>query len=156
MATAAAQPAKFTTKQILIAAVIVFIIIAGIAIYFYRKGKKTTTIAPVPVDNPGGAAGTSATNTAGVSVAEISKVADDLHTEMDGFNWTRDTAPYHALLLLGNADFVNVYNTFNTKYQAASGYTLKGWIEGEKSIHDTDFDAAKADILSRMGALNLK
>ncbi|MGZ4079564.1 MAG: hypothetical protein ACXVPW_18240 [Bacteroidia bacterium] len=146
-------PAKqFTTKQMLLAAFIFLLFIGVIAFIFYQKGKKTTTIAQVPTDNVPGDPG----NSAGVSDSDITKIAGDLHTEMDGFNWERDTAPYHALMLLGNADFVRVYNAFNTKFQAASGATLKGWIDGEKSIWDTDFDAVKKDILSRMESLNLK
>lgn len=146
-------PAKqLTAKQILLGVFIFLLFIGIVAFIFYQKGKKTTTIAKVPTDNIPGDPG----NSAGVSDSDITKVAGDLHTEMNGFNYTRDTAPYHAYMLLGNADFVKVYNAFNDKFQAASKATLKGWIDGEKSIWDTDFDAVKKDILSRMESLNLK
>lgn len=158
MATAAApstvKVGEVKTRTIIIIAIIILIIVIAIAIYFYQKGKKTTTIAPVPIDRPGDTSG--GNNTAGASDGELKQLAVDLFTEMDGFNATRDYIPYDRLLLLSDTDFVNVYNIFNTKYQGSSGETLVEWVAGEKYIWDDRFKTIKQNIASRAGRLGLK
>lgn len=139
---------KFTSKQILIVVAVILVIFIIIGIWFYRKGKKQTTIAPVPKDIVPGS-----NNAYGVSPAEILSIADALHTEMDGLNlWGHDVAPYVRLVNLSDTDFVKVYNAFNEKYQKESKETLKGWIESETFVFDDVTDA----IIERMGRLNLK
>ncbi len=139
-------PAKtFTTKQILITAVIVFLIIALISFHFYRKGKKTTTIVQPPADNGTGPA-------VNVPTTTITAIANDLHTDMDGFNFSgHDVKPYQELMALSNTDFVRVYNTFNTLFQGPSGQTLREWIESESYA----FDDVVESIIQRFNALNI-
>lgn len=139
---------KYTTKQIAVAGIILLILIIGFAYYFYSQGKKTTTIAAIPVDQP-----TGTNNSAGVSDSEISQISSDLHADMDGFNYAgHNVEPYQKLDGLSDTDFVKVYNLFNTNYQPASKETLKGWIDDE----DYAFNDVVESIIARMGRLDLK
>lgn len=138
---------KLTSKQLLYSGIALLVVLIGIGWWFYHKGKKTTTIAAIPNDTPEGA-----NNSAGVSLSQISQIADALYTDMDGFNWAgHDSQPYQDFESLSDTDFVKVYNTFNTKHQSEGNGTLKKWIEDE----DYAFDDVVDSILSRMGRLNL-
>lgn len=143
---------KVSTKQLLIIVAVVFVIFIAIGIWFYRKGKKTTTIAPVPNDNPN--SNSPANNPAGVSDAQIAQIRDELYNEMNGVSLWRDTTPFINYMGLSDTDFVRVYNAFNSKYQAEGNGTLKDWIDSEYGIGE--FGTVKDQILSRMGRLNLK
>lgn len=138
---------KVSTKQFLIIAGIVLVVFIIIGIWFYRKGKKQTTIAPLPLDNP------DANNAYGVSFSELLQIADAMHKDMDGLNLLgHDVTPYEKYAALSDTDFVKVYNVYNEKYQKESGETLKEWIESESYA----FDDVTDSILARMGRLNLK
>lgn len=138
---------KLNPKQLLIIFAIVVVLMVIVGVWFYVKGKRKTTIAPPPQDNPDG----STNNVYGVSSAEIAVISDQLYQDMDGFNLTgHDSAPYEKLSALSDTDFVKVYNAFNTKYQKEGG-TLKEWIEDESYAFDDVVEA----ILTRMGRLGL-
>ena len=139
---------KLSSKQILIVVAVVIVIFIGVAYWYYRKGKKQTTIAPIPNDSP-----TGINNPSGVSLSSISQLADELYQEMNGVSLYRDSQPYVKLLVLSDTDFVKVYNSFNEKYQKEGEGTLKQWIEGEYGLGQ--FDTLKTSILSRVGRLNL-
>jgi hypothetical protein len=141
-------------KQQIIIGGIVLIVIVIVGIWFYRKGKRQVTILPPPLDNPGtGSSGGSNNNPYGVSNSTITQIADELYIDMDGFNFFgHNIAPYQNLSALSDSDFVNVYNTFNKKFQPDSGETLKKWMESESYAFDDVTDA----IMQRMGRLNLK
>lgn len=141
---------KLTTKQILIIAAIVLVVFVVVGIWFYRKGKRQVTIQAPPLDNPDTGTGN---NTYSVSNAEILQTVEDLYRDMNGFNWAgHDAEPYEKLQSFSDTDFVNTYNTFNSKYQQESQQTLKEWIESESYAFDDIVDS----ILDRMDRLNLK
>jgi hypothetical protein len=149
---------KLTSKQILIIVAVVLVILVIVGIWFYRKGKKQTTIAPYVNDTPGATGsgsttGTGTNNPAGVSVSQISMISQALFNEMDGFNVWRDTKPFTDLMILSDTDFVKVYNKFNTDYQAEGDGTLKQWIEDESGVGE--FATIREAILQRMARLNL-
>ena len=141
---------KLTPKQIGIIAAIVVVIFIAIGIYFYLKGKKTTTIAPLPTDQPDP---NQPNNANGVGAGMISQIADSLYNDMKGWNWLgHDATPYKQLDSLSDTDFVAVYNDFNTKHQSESGETLVQWINGEQYA----FADVQNSIRDRFGRLNLK
>jgi hypothetical protein len=139
---------KLNEKKLLIIAAIVLVLMVVIGIYFYRRGKKQVTIAPIFNDtpNPGN------NNTAGVSESEITQIAQQLFQDMDGFNILgHDIAPFQKLVSLSDTDFSKVYIAFNTMYQPQSGETLKQWIENESFAFNDVIDSIKL----RFGRLNL-
>jgi flagellar basal body-associated protein FliL len=94
-------------KTYLIIAAVVLLFLVGFGIYFYRKGKRQTTIAPVVKDIPGSSA--SDNNPAGTSNAEIKMISENLYNEMKGTNITGHAPqPYAALLALSDTDFEKV------------------------------------------------
>ncbi len=142
------------TQKYLIIGAIVFVVLISVGVWFYRKGKKQTTIQKVPNDNP---TGSGPNNPYTVGSPNITQLVQDLHSDMSGLNlFNNDASVYTRLMTLSDTDFVNVYNTFNSKYQIPSGQTLKEWIEGEQQYWGSDFSVIKPTVISRMGRLNLK
>lgn len=140
--------------QLIIAGVVLLLLIIAF-IYVYRKGKSTTSIAPVVKDNPN--SNDPENNPAAASDTEIKRIANALHADMDGLTVGHDSQPYQDLLMLSDTDFERVYNEFNTQYQESSGQTLLGWIDNEViNFWDISFDALRTSIDSRMAKLNLK
>ena len=141
------------TKTYLIVGLVALLLIIGVALFFYFKGKKTTTQAPLLIDNPDGQPTGQGNNVYGVSAGEISRISDALHNDMAGFNlFGHDVQPYQDLIALSDTDFGKVYNDFNTKYQPNSGSTLTGWINSESFA----FNDVADSIRQRLGRLNLK
>lgn len=144
---------KITATHIFVTLGILTAIIIGVAIYYFYKGKKTTTIADIPKDVAGSP--DPENNPAGDSLAALTQMANDLFTDMDGLTFNRNNPLYHKYMEKSDTDFVQVYNIFNQKYQADSKQTLREWINDEYGI-GADFIEIKSDILSRMNRLNLK
>ena len=117
--------------------------------YFYSQGKKTTTIAKVPTDS----AGASTASSSGTLTA----LSASLHSDMSGIDWlaNHDESIFQQALTLSDTDFVNLYNDYNTTYQAADSKTLTAMINACYSIPFTAFATDKAAMISRLGKLNL-
>ena len=144
--------AKFK-KQLIIGAIIISALI-GFAFYYYKKGKRSTSIAPLVNDNPNSTAANN--NPAGISDSAVKQLADALYQDMNGVNTLgHQPEPYASLLAGSDTDFEKVYNSFNTDHQAEGSGTLKGWIEAEHPLYDPQFDAYRTSILQRMAKLNL-
>lgn len=136
------------TRLQIIISVIVLLLLAGLAYFFYRRGKKQVTLQYLPGDLPGNP---SSGNVSGASNDEIKSLAIELHSDMDGFNaWGHDYAPYERASQLSNTDLVKLYNAFNAMYQTQSGETLTSWISNERY---TRVDLPSA-IISRLIKLN--
>ena len=137
------------------AAILVLLLILGLI--FYNKGRKTVTIAKLPVDDTG--SGSSGSNSVGDSV--VSQAVTEMYNDMKGLNLFgyHDEAPYQTLMTFSDTDFVKAYNFFNTKYQVQEGggleNTFTAWLKAEKAIPYSPFDTVKAAILARLGKLNL-
>lgn len=144
------------TKKWLIVAGIILVLLIAFGIYWYKRGKKTTSIAPIIKDNPGSTAADN--NPAGVSDTDIKFLATNLHTDMSGSNfWGHNDDYFQHLLELSDTDFERVYNAFNTEYQAESGQTLIQWVDGENDFFGGGaFASLKQAILARGKKLNLK
>lgn len=131
----------------------VTIVVVGLitGIYFYRQGKKQTTIAPLPFDNNG-------TNIPS-DIPKITTIAEQMYNDMKGINWKHDASIYGNALSLSNTDFVELYNIYNTKYQADMG-TLTESIAGEWSditlLGADAWNTVKKSMLDRLASLNLK
>lgn len=141
-------------KIYIITALLVTVFLIGFAIYYYKKGKRTTSIAPIIKDNPNSTE--SNNNPAGASDTEIKQASDALYQDMNGFNTLgHEGAPYANLLAMSDTDFEKTYNQFNTDHQSEGNGTLKTWIQAEHPLYDTAFDAYRTSILERMAKLNL-
>lgn len=122
----------------------------------YRKGKKTVTLAKLPVDDPKLGQQSSA-----VGGAVVSQIVTDLYNDMKGVNWfaAHNIEPYNQLMSLSDTDFTKAYNFWNTKYQVQEGggldNTLTGWIKSQSSIWYSPFETVRTAILKRLGKLNL-
>ena len=138
------------TKNILYIAGAILLFLILLSAYFYSKGKKTTTIAPLPPDAAGVATASSS--------ADVSKLSSDLYSDMKGISWlaNHNEVPYQEALTLSDTDFVKLYNDYNTKYQSLDGRTLTAWINACSAIPFTPFDTVKTAMISRLGKLNLK
>ena len=144
---------KPSGRTMVIIGAIVFVIIVAVGIYFYTRGKKTVTIQPPPMDDPNSTGADN--NPGGVGSASILKLVGELYAAMKGVNVDTDVTPFNDLMELSDTDFVNVYNTFNSKYQKDSGETLYEWVYNEKAGWFSDFGAVKKSVLNRMKRLNL-
>ena len=132
------------------------LILILVAWYFYSRGKKTTTIAPLPIDDP--TTGTTS-NLSGTSDADISSLATELFTDLDEYDFfgNHDAAPYNDALAMSDTSFVKLYNFYNTKYQVEDdGQTLAMKVAGQNAIPYTSWDALRDGMLKRFGKLNLK
>jgi hypothetical protein len=139
---------KTKTIIIIVAIVVVVLILVVLAVWAYRKGKKSTTIAKPPLDIPEGG-----NNSYGVSAGEILAISQALYEDMDGYNaFGHDIAPYQKFAALSDTDTVKVYNTFNTDYQDEGDGTLYEWIDSESFL----FDDVIESILAKMERLHLK
>jgi hypothetical protein len=123
---------KYEDKKLLFIIGGTLVAIGGIAYYFYMQGKKQTTIAPLPPDDsvpgPGGQSGS-------VQQSVLTAIAAALYNDMKGLNLIgHDPVPYQDAVNLSDIDFVRLYNTFNTKYQQATGETLTGWFNNEEYL----------------------
>lgn len=144
---------KFTKVHMWIAISVIVVLIV-FSVYFYRKGKKQTSIQALPGDLPG--SNQANNNPAGISNAEILQLTTDLYNDMQGVNfWGHDNTLFQKLLTLSDTDFVKVYNTFNTSYQSTSGETLTQWIANETNVTG-NFMILKEAILDRCAKLNLR
>jgi len=106
--------------------IIALIILAIVAIYFYRKGKKQVTISDIPTDNPQTTTGNGGVNMSGqqLSVNEIVSLADQIHEDVNCVFCTRNTALYQRVASLSDTDLVRIYNAYNSKYQSKDGETM--------------------------------
>jgi hypothetical protein len=139
------------TKTFVIVGLIVLVLFIGVAIYYYKKGKKTVSIQEIPSDLPGNPG--SGSGTTGASNAEIKLVAQQLYSDMKGWNWAgHNYEPYTRALVFSDSDIVKLYNTFNTLYQTESGETLVQFMDNE-AYADSDVPDA---LLQRFAKLNLK
>jgi hypothetical protein len=137
-------------KKYLIAIIVALLIIAGIAFYFYKQGKKTVTIQQLPGQLPGDSTGT---NETGASNDEIKLIVEGLYKDMKGFNWLgHNYEPYDQANELNDTDLVKLYNAFNTIYQTDSGQTLTQWISNESYFSGTSPHL----LLARFAKLNLQ
>lgn len=144
---------KFSKAHIWIA-ISVLVIIVAFSFYFYKKGKKTTSIQDLPGDLPNST--NQNNNPAGVSNSEILQLVSDLYEDMNGVNfWGHDNSLFQKLLTYSDTDFVKVYNTFNSKYQADSGETFTQWLTNETNVTG-NFMVLKESILNRCAKLNLR
>jgi len=144
--------AKFKKQLIVIA--IILAIFVGVGIYYYKKGKRSTTIAPIIKDNPNSTDADN--NPAGASDTEIKRISEALYSDMDGANtFGHDAQPYKDALAASDTDFERIYNQFNTDHQAEGNGTLKTWIISEHPLYDPAFEGLRDSILQRMSKLNL-
>jgi len=143
---------KTTQKKLIVGGLIALTLLLSFW-YFYRQGKKTTTIAKLPTDDPN-----TGNQSSGVGDSVISQISTDMYNDMKGLNWGsyHDETPFNSAMTLSDTDFVKLYNFFNTKYQKDSEATLTAWLNGEKAIPYSPFDSVKVVMLSRLGKLNLK
>ena len=119
-------------KQIIIVIIVAVVLIAG-ATWFYYKGKSKVTLQYLPGELPGNPG---SGNANGASNDEIKSIANDLYTDMNGFNLMGHSySPYYAANKLNDSDIVKLYNTFNTLYQKESAATLTQWLNSE-SFYD--------------------
>lgn len=133
-------------------AIAVLVIIVALSFYFYKKGKKTTSIQYLPGDLPYGNSGNGSNQTTGASNSEIKSIAQSMFADMDGFNiWGHDIEPYQRASTLSDTDFVKLYNTFNALYQTESGETLTQWLVNEKFYNNEVTDS----LITRCAKLNL-
>lgn len=140
----------FSKTQIYIAIGVLLTIIA-VGVYFYRKGRKTTTTQFTPYDLPGNT--TNTPQMAGASNAEIKSIANGLYNEMKGVNFFgHDMEFYKRALLLSDTDIVKLYNTFNTLYQAESNETLTKWLQSE--LFSSTFEREGLLLIDRLTKLN--
>lgn len=142
-----------THKTYLIIALVVLTFLVVFGLYFYKRGKRTTTLqdpTKLPGDTSNGGEGTSNT---GASNDDLKLLVAALHEDMDGPNlFGHDIEPYKRMLQLSDGDLIKLYNAFNATYQADSGETLYQWIENEKY----SFYEMTDTILAKMQKLNLK
>ena len=146
---------KQTKKYLIGGGVALFILILA-AWYFYSSGKKTVTIASLPVDDP--ATGTTS-NLSGTSDADVSALATELFNDLDEYDLfsNHDAAPYNTALAMSDTSFVKLYNFYNTKYQVNDGgQTLAMKVEAQNAIPYTSWDALRDGMIKRFGKLNLK
>lgn len=118
-------------NRVYIAVAIVFIIVA---IVFYRKGKKTTTIADLPKDNPNtGTTGNGGVQLSGNQISEndVAGYREKLHSDIYDIFALRNNQLYAELVLLSDTDLVRIYNAYNSKYQAKEGETLLQALKNE-------------------------
>lgn len=114
--------------HIAIVVILIFLVLFGW--YFYRQGKKTTSIQMLPNDLAGTPSGT---GQIGASNDEIKTTATAIYNDIDGFNLTgHDNEPYERSVLYSNTDVVKLYNAFNTMYQNELKETLTQALIGEK------------------------
>lgn len=140
-------------KVIVAGITITIIVIGGIAIYFYEKGKSQTTQATIPPDTDGnGNLITTPTDT-----NNDTQIATQIYNDCNGIDWfaDHDENIYSNALALSNTDFVAMYNIFNTLYQSKSGYTLTGIINASYAVPFSPWSASKQAMLARLGNLNL-
>lgn len=117
------------SKTYITIAVVTILLLAFVGFYFYRRGKKQTTLQYLPGELPGNK---ERGNQVGASNDELKLLANALHSEMKGLNWFgHNMEPYKRALLLNDTDIVNLYNTFNELHQRQSGETLTQWLQGE-------------------------
>lgn len=119
-------------------AIIALVILVIVAIYFYRKGKKTTTIADLPNDVPTGGTGNGGVILSGsqTSANEIALMAEQVHEDINCVFCLRNTALYERISVLSDTDLIKLYNVYNSKFQAQDGETLLQALDNEFANFD--------------------
>lgn len=144
-----------SVKTWAIIAVVVLLLLVGLAWYFYSAGASKTKITPLTQDNPGSTSSTN--NPAGISDTDVKLLATQLYNELDSDHiFGHDETPYQSLLALSDTDFERVYNSFNTQYQTQAGETLAAYIQSEwGDWDDYQFGALQTSMEERFSKLNL-
>lgn len=115
-------------KRNLIIGSLILLGLAGFGFYWYKQGKKgAVTQVKIPSDT-GGSVGTT----------RIQQIADEIYTDVKGLNiFGHSDQPYNDALLLSNADFAQLYNIWNVKYQQEEGGdTLTAFVRSDYSNND--------------------
>jgi hypothetical protein len=145
---------KFGSKYAIY--VIIAVVVIGVLVFIYfvgrRSGKVKIEQVDLPSDQPGGSVLTSQDN------AKVRTIAQQLHDDMDGLNFSHQLKPYEDLLTLNDTLFVAVYNDFNNLFGAENKGTLRQWISDETSDWwwGTSFSSLVKSIIARMDRLNLR
>jgi hypothetical protein len=139
---------KFNKTHIYIAIAVV-IVLVSLGIFLYHQGTKKVAIQALPGDLPGNPG---SGNVTGASNDEIKRVAEQIYTDIDGYNvFGHNNAPYNVAVTFSDNDIVKLYNTFNTLYQNKLGETLRVAMENEKYYENDATDI----LISRFAKLNL-
>jgi len=87
----------------------------------------------------------------------VRRIAMALHADMEGFNvsFLRDDELWREFMSLSDPLFVAVYNDFGSLYYSEGKGTLTKWVNDEWSWYDPQGVAGKAEVMARLGALNL-
>lgn len=141
-------------------AIAIILVIIVVAVIFYRKGKKQTTAADLPLDTPGG--GNNSTGNGGVNLSgnqlssnQIVLYADQVFDDIDCVFCTRNAKLYADLAIVSDTDLVKIYNAYNAKYQTKHGETMLQALKAEYFslfTGDQNFDA----VIARLQKYNLK
>lgn len=111
------------TKIVIIVVILIVVIAIIYGVYRWGKSKTEPSIKDLPKKVTGGLTK--------VEIEDLSALAKNLHSDMEGLSFTNDEKLYYKASVLTDRMLIGLSNVFNSYYEVNSGQSLLQWLKNE-------------------------